>query len=126
MKKFKNFFKGLKVDAKSMMATLAVALPSASMLGVSAADSFATNVTADPDTLFSSVLNIIYRIFRYIGIFLLAWSIGMLVLAFKNEDADSKSRAMMMAVVSIVLVGIPSIIKGVLGLSGGNAPGDVT
>lgn len=110
MKKITNFFKGFKADIKSMLATFAIALPSASALDV-----FASGVKVNETKLFDNVLGVIYKIFRYIGILLLAWSIGMLVLAFKNEDADSKSRAMMMAVVSIVLVGIPSIINTVLG-----------
>ena len=110
MKKIKNFLKGFKADAKSALLTFAVALP-----GASALDVFAANASPSEGTLFDNVLGVIYKIFRYIGILLLAWSIGMLVLAFKNEDADSKSRAMMMAVVSIVLVGIPSIINAVLG-----------
>lgn len=111
MKKIANFLKGFKADAKSAMATFAVALP-----GASALDVFAQGVTATEDKLFSNVLGVIYKIFKYIGILLLAWSIGMLVLAFKNEDADSKSRAMMMAVVSIVLIGVPTIIDNVLGI----------
>lgn len=57
-------------------------------------------------TLITKVLGLIFKIFKYIGVLLLAWSIGMLVLAFKNEDADSKSRAIMMMVVSVVLITI--------------------
>jgi hypothetical protein len=44
----------------------------------------------------------------------------MLVLAFKNEDADSKSRAMMMAVVSIVLISIKTILNSVMSGTGVN------
>lgn len=65
--------------------------------------------------LMQSILNIIYDIFKYIGVLLLAWSVGMLVLAFKNEDADSKSRAMMMMVVSIALIGIGAVIGPIVG-----------
>jgi hypothetical protein len=63
------------------------------------------------DVTVSKLVDIIVSIFRYIGILLLAWSIGMLVLAFKNEDADSKSRALMLLVVSCVLIGIKSLIS---------------
>jgi hypothetical protein len=64
--------------------------------------------------LMNKILDIIYKIFGYIGVLLLAWSIGMLVLAFKNEDADSKSRAMMLLVVSVVLIGVKTIIAPVI------------
>lgn len=62
--------------------------------------------TVDEHNLVSQILGIVTKIAMYIGIILLAWSIVMLVLAFKNEDADSKSRAIMLIVVSVVLIAI--------------------
>ena len=83
-----------------------------------AASAMPMTVSANGGALMSKLLEVIVMIFRYIGILLLAWSIGMLVLAFKNEDADSKSRAMMLLVVSIILIGIEGILNivGVQGL----------
>lgn len=77
-----------------------------------------TVCAANGGALMGKILDVITTIFTYIGILLLAWSIGMLVLAFKNEDADSKSRAMMLLVVSVVLIGIDGILNlvGVRGL----------
>ena len=69
------------------------------------------SATANGGALMGKLLDVVTMIFRYIGILLLAWSIGMLVLAFKNEDADSKSRAMMLLVVSIILIGIDGILN---------------
>ena len=66
------------------------------------------------DTTVKNLITVILKIFFYIGMLLLVWSVGMLVLAFKNEDADSKSRAMMMLVVSIVLMGLEAFLKLVL------------
>lgn len=68
--------------------------------------------------LISKVLGIICDIFLGIGVLLLAWSVGMLFLAFKNDDADSKSRAMMMMIVSIVLIAFKTILGGVLKSAG--------
>ena len=76
-----------------------------------AASAMPMSVHADGAALMGKLLEVITTIFRYIGILLLAWSIGMLVLAFKNEDADSKSRAMMLLVVSIILIGIEGILN---------------
>lgn len=63
-------------------------------------------------TLVGTLIDIVCKIFMYIGILLSVWSVGMLVLAFKNEDADSKSRAMMLLVVSCVLIGIKALVDG--------------
>lgn len=84
----------------------------ASVTAVVPVSTVMTVCAATEDDLIKKVLEIIFDIFRYIGILLLAWSIGMLVLAFKNEDADSKSRAIMMMVVSVVLIGVKTIFNG--------------
>ena len=97
---------GIKKNALAVTTSIATIIPMASTMNV-----FATT-TGTEDALIKNVLNVIFNIFRYIGILLLAWSIGMLVLAFKNEDADSKSRAIMMIVVSVVLIGIKTVFTG--------------
>lgn len=56
------------------------------------------------------MVDIIKFIFKVIGVILAVYSVGQLVLAFKNEDADSKSRASTQLVVAIVLIAMPSII----------------
>ena len=58
------------------------------------------------------MVSIIGLIFRCVGVILAVYSVGQLILAFKNEDADSKSRASTMLVVAIVLIALPSIING--------------
>lgn len=75
--------------------------------------SFAGNVSAK--AMVGNMIGIVCSIFSYIGMLLLVWGIGQLVLAFKNEDADSKSRAMMLIVASIVLMSVRAIV-GTLGL----------
>ncbi len=69
-----------------------------------------------PGKIVETILNkVVLPIFMWIGVILLAWGIGMLVLAFKNEDADSKSRAIMLIVVSVVLIALRPIMGAVLG-----------
>ena len=63
----------------------------------------------------TSIIGIIGTIFQVVGVILTAFAVGQLVLAFKNEDADSKARATTMMVVGLVLIAIPTIISG-LGL----------
>ena len=74
----------------------------------------AAPASVDIDATVKLVLAKILDIFFYIGLLLLAWSVGMLVLAFKNEDADSKSRAMMMMVVAAALVGFKAFLNAIL------------
>lgn len=70
---------------------------------------------ASAKTLVTNLLGYVFGIFKYIGWLLLAWGVGQLVLAFKNEDADSKSRAMMLIVVAIILTALTTIFNGVVG-----------
>lgn len=65
------------------------------------------------ENLVAKLAGTILDIFRWIGVLLLIWSVGQVVMAFKNEDADSKSRAMMMAIVSIMLITLKTILKAI-------------
>ena len=69
----------------------------------------------DPNAVVNKLIKIIGQIFVGIGAILLVYSVGQLVLAFKNEDPDSKSKATSILVVSAILIGFPKLIT-VLGL----------
>ena len=84
------------VGAAGCMAGAAFAAPSA--------DDAAT-------TVLKSMIEIIEKVFKYVGVILAVYSIGQLVMAFKNEDADSKSRATTMLVVACVLIGIEKFVS---------------
>lgn len=90
---------------------------SAAIVSATALSPVAFAADSEMDSIIRSVVSVIFDIFRYIGILLLAWAIGMLVLAFKNEDADSKSRSMMMMVVSVALIGIKTLFQSIPALS---------
>ena len=80
---------------------------------------FATGgIDQTADAMVGKLVGIICTIFRYIGILLAVWAVGSLILAFKNEDADSKSRAMMLLIVSIVLIVIKSVVQMLITASG--------
>lgn len=64
------------------------------------------------------LIGYVLKIFQYIGALLLVWAIAQLILAFKNEDADSKSRAMMMLMVGVILCVLKPVVQGVLGAMG--------
>ncbi len=76
---------------------------------------FAADAPVSASDLVGTILGFIVKIFFYIGVILLLWAIGQLVLAFKNDDADSKSKAAMLLVVSIILMVIRPVFNS-LGL----------
>lgn len=84
----------------------------ACILNVSFADSDYASTIRD---LIEKMVSIIGTIFQAVGAVLTVYSVGQLILAFKNEDADSKSRASTMMVVGVVLIAIPGVIEA-LGL----------
>ena len=61
--------------------------------------------------LIDKMVSIIGTIFQAVGAVLTVYSVGQLILAFKNEDADSKSRASTMMVVGVVLIALPGVIE---------------
>lgn len=68
--------------------------------------------------LMGTIIGYVTQIALYIGIVLLAWGLIQLFMAFKNEDADSKQRAIMVIVAAICLIAIGPIIDGVLSSTG--------
>lgn len=66
--------------------------------------------TATVGEILERMIDIIGMIFVAVGIVLAVYSVGQLVLAFKNEDADSKSRASTLLVVAIILIAFPAVI----------------
>lgn len=68
--------------------------------------------TSTADKAMSTIVNFVFRIFGYIGAVLGVWGIGSLILAFKNEDADAKSRAIMILGAAILLLSLKTVIQG--------------
>ncbi len=61
-----------------------------------------------------AIANVLAQILRWGGVLLLAISVGMLVLSFKNEDAEGKIRYSGVVVVSIVLIVLPAILNAIV------------
>ena len=62
------------------------------------------------DNMMTNILGIVLTVFRYIGIFMTVWGVAMVVMAFRNEDAEGKTKGIMVAVAGIVLVTLKSIL----------------
>jgi uncharacterized membrane protein len=97
----------------NLIATVGVLAIIALMLCLTMNFAFAANdyVSSIKDTL-QTMISVVCTIFQAVGVILTVYSVGQLVLAFKNEDADSKSRASTMLVVGIVLIAMPSLVTG--------------
>lgn len=61
-------------------------------------------------SVLKDMISVIGVIFQAVGVVLSVYSVGQLILAFKNEDADSKSRASTTLVVGIALIAMPAIV----------------
>lgn len=93
--------------------TLAIALVIACVFAVACPMVLATEVaTSTADKAMSTIVNFVFRIFGYIGAVLGVWGIGSLILAFKNEDADAKSRAIMILGAAILLLSLKTVVQG--------------
>lgn len=114
LEKVKLNARALKLVGSSMATAGLVAMPVVFASGAGTGSKVAEN-------LVKNLLGYVFAIFKYIGWLLLAWGIGQLILAFKNEDADSKSRAMMLLVVAVILTVIGNIFNGIMSSTiGGN------
>lgn len=69
------------------------------------------NAQANVKDILGNMISVIELAFQAVGVVLLVYSIAQLVLAFKNEDADSKTRASTLLVVAVILVALPTIIN---------------
>ena len=104
---FKNHGRKEKERTRDCVYDLCAALLAYSTVNFAFATSYKNTISS----LVEQLIGIIGTIFIAIGVILTAYSVGQLILAFKNEDADSKSRATTMLVVAVVLIAAPSIIK---------------
>ena len=63
------------------------------------------------DTAYKSVVDIVGYIFRVVGIIMAVYAIGTLIQAFQSNNPDAQSRGATTAVVAVILIFIPTIIK---------------
>lgn len=75
----------------------------------------------DLSKIMKKIEGIVYALFQSIGFILILWGVGQLVLAFKNEDSDSKSRAIMSIVAGVALFAFKSV-AGALNLTAPSLP----
>lgn len=72
---------------------------------------FCVNTNVDTNTVLTGVLDVIFDVARYVGIVLCVSGLFMLILAYKDDNADGQSRAVRLVVVSLVLLGLKTLVK---------------
>lgn len=114
----------LKVSDKVKVGVLsaALAMEMAPVHATSAGSDFeipdvTINNDMDATNLISKFLGIVIWIAQMVGIFFIIWGAVMLGLALKNDEPESKQKAIMVIVSGIVLFGLLTILKaaGIIG-----------
>ena len=113
LKVFANDFKNQYIGVKN----LCIATITTGLVNISNVAYCSGSGGGDIDSIIKALAGIILKIFGYIGVLLIHWGIGQLVLAFKNEDADSKSRAIMLIVAAAVLLALKPLLSTIPGIS---------
>ena len=118
MKKFREAIKE-NVRAGSACMFTAMAMSTATPITAHAVNSSAITFgsSTNTDDLIQGVAGLVLAAAWYVGMFLVVWGAFQLILAFKNEDADSKSRAIMCIVTGGLLVGLRTFMTSIF--SGG-------
>lgn len=70
-------------------------------------------ITVTPGVAIGSVLGIVFTLVQYAGIVMLVFGIVILTLALRNEDADSKNRAILYIISAVAMIALKSL-TGVL------------
>lgn len=104
--------KSMNKKERVVMAVTMMAIISVMMLLVVNPAFAVTNYVTTIRTTLNNMVKIVGIVFQAVGVILSVYAVGQLVLAFKNEDANSKTTASTLLVVGIILIALPGIING--------------
>ena len=77
---------------------------------LSVVSAFANAAAGDVQDILTNFTSIIYLVFQGIGFILGVYAAGTLIMAFKNDDPDSKIRSGTMLIIAIVLLLFPTVV----------------
>lgn len=78
-----------------------------SLVPAMADNSYTSNISA----IAKQIVEIVGYIFRIIGVIMAVYAIGTLIQAFQSNNPDAQARGAQVAIVAIILIFIPTIIK---------------
>lgn len=110
VKKLKMNLVATKIKASQKITKLVIGACATLGLPITA---FASNNETPPssstktsDDIITTIGDYAFTIFKYIGFVLLIWGTGQFVMAYRNDDSDSKIRAIMCVAVGAILFGL--------------------
>ena len=107
----KKIFEKVKSKAVAVKAALTTAMISVMTMPV-----FAGGITAnpnlDPKTIISNIAGYLLSILTGIGLVFIVWGGFQFGMAMKDEDAASKSKAILVLVSGIIMVGLKAVLSG--------------
>ena len=107
-----------KIKAKAVAAKAAV---TGVMIGAMTMPVFALTPATDidPTAIISNIANWLLSILTYVGLVFIVWGGFQFGMAMKDEDAASKSKAILVLIAGVVMVGLKAVLTafGVLAAS---------
>lgn len=94
---------------KKQMITIAVVVALCTVL-FTISPAFAVDTPRELTAILEDMLDYVGIIFRAVGIILAIYAVGQMVLAFKDENPDAKSKSASILVVGILLIAMPTMI----------------
>ena len=90
---------------------LALALMTAFVLSPAGTFCVQVNQGATVDGVLGGVMEIVFKIAFWVGAVLGVSGIFMLILAYKDDNADGQSRAVRLVVVALLLIGLQQLVR---------------
>ena len=116
----KNIIKNIKSKAMSLKSKAVTGLAALTATMMTVLPTYATqdvtinNLTGlDVNALLGKIVGIVLTIAQGIGIVLLVSGIFQLIMAYKDDNADSKTRGIQLAIVGVVLITFKTLLSGV-------------
>lgn len=116
----KNLVKNIKAKTSALVektknfvkpALVAVAAALTTMPGYAADITIGDLENLSADALVGKIVGIVLTLARYVGIILLVTGIYQLIMAYKDDNADAKTRGITLAIVGIVLITLKALLK---------------
>lgn len=107
----KELFKKMKAKASAIKTAVTGA-----MIGAMTMPVFASGITVksdiDPLAVIGTIAGYLLSILQAVGLVFIVWGGFQFGMAMKDEDAASKSKAILVLVSGIVMVGLKAVLKG--------------
>lgn len=102
--------KALSVKEKALNKAMPALLAVAGVLSTIVPGYALPGEGTSPETLITSIIGIVLTLARYIGIVLVVTGVFQLVMAYKDDNADSKTRGVQLAIVGVILIGLKTLL----------------